>query len=657
MTVSRKAAFSLLISAALGAGFSVLAFTGLFNLIESRFYNPAIARSLNREVQRDAGVVQDFLASLTDLFAGVMLNDPVKKSFLPDQAADDILERSRLYGTLMETQQGLQSVRFVDAGGLRLHFSTDSADVEQRTGQSITYKNYDESIPYVPYRELAVLSGEKPRITLDQTNDRLVFSFPFHDSMEVYRGTALYSLSIRAVAEKLVVEGRIKVGDNLSVISSPPGIVSGLPRVGKDAFTPVIGSVWRERIQGPTVLDSGNTAAALALVSAKTTQEIMVGRVVDEGLFHFPPAMKVILLAAAFITIYLSVFLLFNLKPDRLTVIQNRLKGLQLSLIREYYERKGEMDWDHVRRELEQRREDVRREVKRGIKTPNPALLGDIDSQIDRSWEEILAAIGGGSGAGFALDEDELRRMVNRLVLSAQAAAPSVSGETAAARDGAFPREDAVPEETPAPEEPEVLEELEELGEPEDPGEPEEVEVLEELEEPESLEGFEELEAPEDKEVPASPLPASLSGVSRPSSGDLASQIEFDLPPAEEEGTPKREIEVVSPFNFSRSWFDAVTSHSPGDGDGEETSPPGELEELREDSCAVLVQPFRDGNWGELETLPGAETGGEAVIRQKNGLSYVDKQAKAPDRETANSLDPGLKILVDSVIGRNEARL
>jgi hypothetical protein len=40
------------------------------------------------------------------------------------------------------------------------------------------------------------------------------------------------------------------------------------------------------------------------------------------------------------------------------------------------------------------------------------------------------------------------------------------------------------------------------------------------------------------------------------------------------------------------------------------------------------------------------------VIKQKNGVNYVDEKAKKPDPKTSKSLDPGLRNLVDSVIGK-----
>jgi hypothetical protein len=589
-----------------------LAFTGLFNLIETRFYNPSITNSLTREVRQDAETIQRFFDQLEGLFAASLQDEAVKRSFLPDQTAEDIYNRTRLFGTLMETQRGLQSVRFVDAGGLRIHFSTSAADVQSRASESLTYKNYNEAVPFVPYAELAVPSGGEPRIIPDQVNERIVFSFPFYDSMEVYRGTAFYALAVRAVTEQLVAEGRVRIGEDLAATAVPPGLVLGLPYAGREVILPVIASVWEEGLLGPHALRSRSSDSTLVLLSAKTERGLIAGRVVEEALFILPPAMKIILLAAIFLTVYLSVFMILNLRADTMTVVQNRIKQLKLSLIREYYEHRQDTDWNHWYRKLEQRREDVRVELKRGIGKKTPALLEDIDALIDTSWDEILAAVGG-RREPLVIDEDRLQSIVSRMLAGVQGAGSAVleqpEGETV--------------------EEVEVLEDAE----------PEEAEPVS-LEENGELEELEELE--DDTEGPqnVSPPPSGIFGTrTGPSQEDLASQIEFSVSPEEDAPGPDPELEIVSPFEEIRAHFSGMESSG-------DTKNSGYLEELDGGYAVSLVyRPFQNETRQEPEMLDGPDP---EVIKRRNGVSYVDKKAA----DTPKSLDPGLKTLVDSVIGQ-----
>ncbi|MCL2880441.1 MAG: hypothetical protein FWF29_09365, partial [Treponema sp.] len=221
MTASQKAALSLLISVFLFSGVAVLAYTGLFDMVETRFYTSSLTRSLTRETTGDAGILQDYLNSLNDRFSATLNEPAVRRSFLPNQSADDIFERTRIYGTLLESLSGLQWVRFVDYNGVRLHFSTYTPDILNQDKVSIAYRNYNEDASNLPFDQVQVSADGNYKLNFDSVSDRIIISYPFFDSLDVYRGTALFSVSVRALAERLVSENRIKIGEDVSIISSP----------------------------------------------------------------------------------------------------------------------------------------------------------------------------------------------------------------------------------------------------------------------------------------------------------------------------------------------------------------------------------------------------------------------------------------------------
>ncbi|MDR1445898.1 MAG: hypothetical protein LBI90_03260 [Treponema sp.] len=492
MTATQKAALSLLISVFLFAGFTVLAFSGLFDLVETRFYNPSIVRSLTNEVEKDAKTAGSFFGSLTERFAATLSEPAVQRSFLPNQSGQDILERSRVYGVLMEETGGLQSVRFVDSGGIRIHFSTLQRDIFTQDGLSIAYRNYDDDPDSLPYTTVEVPALGENRIILDEGGDRIISAHPFYDSLDVYRGTAVFTLSVRAIAEWLINENRINVGEDVAIISDPPGMVSRVPGSAKSALLPMISHIWAEGYLSLNPLDSAASGVSMALISAKTSQGIFVGRLVNESSFEFPDAMKVILLVSTFITLYLVIFLIFNLRQDTMTVIQNRLKNLQISLIEQYYDRKGDVDWNNWSRELEQRRDDVRAEVKRGIRISKGSKRSEenIDTLIDKSWDELLSVIGGRRRETAVLDEEKLQGILNRILQSVPATLPAPAVQAQAPVQAA---EEEVEELGDA----EELEDLEEVEPAEEVEDVEEVEEAEELEDAEVVEDAEELEAAE----------------------------------------------------------------------------------------------------------------------------------------------------------------
>ncbi|WP_010257243.1 hypothetical protein [Treponema primitia] len=716
MVISRKAVLSLLISVVLFAGFSALTFTGLFELVETRFYNPAVTKAVSREIAEDTEVIEKFLEELQIRFAATLQEDAVRRSFLSNLEGEDIVRRANIYGTLLESLGGFQSVRFIDAAGSRIHYSTWQPDILRQNQTSIAYRNYndtrsDSSSGYIPYWQIEVPDRGDPRLILDEAGERILFSHPFYDSFEVYRGTAIFSLSVRAVMEQMVTEGRIKVGEDVTIISEPPGMVTGLPFTGKSTLIPLISQVWSENILSLGRLKSGLTETNLALISEKTSQGIYIGRLVNESILSFPLAMRIILLASFLITVYLIIFLLLNIRQDNMTIIQNRLKRLQINLIEEYYEHKGDFDLNHWRKELEQRKEDVHSELKRGIKAEDPT---EIDVFIDKSWEDLLAIIGGRAERRTAIDEEKLKTILNRFL----ATAPVISPPSKPAEEmPGIPIQ--TPPSTPDLEELEEAEAIDEIGamediqhesastemileevsletlevpeyleelEGEEPVQTEElaieepvVEVEPELEELEEIEPLEAI--PEFEQIDASELGGS-DDTSDKDMSSLASEIEFSPVPEEVEKAKEEaaesmvdDFEIQSPFTaifsaLSEVEFEPEPSENLESLEKEGLIEPddsleAEAEPLNTDFVKPLLsKPFFAASYEEIEILEAqaedetpvvedAETALEEekeIIAERDGISYINESILNPDEETLKSLDRNFKNLIDSVL-------
>jgi len=335
LTVSQKVSVSLLISVVLFAGFAALAFTGLFEFVETRFYNPAVAKGLEREIEADAQSTGEFLDELRDRFGAGLKEASVKRSFLPNQSAEDIFERTKIFGSLMESIPGLQSVRFVDSAGKRLHFSTSRADVLKQDRLSVAYRNYGDAATDRPFETLSIQAQDSYRFVVDAANERFLFVFPFTDSFDVYKGIAIYSVSVRSLVERLITDGRLKVGEdlvavepgvpdpalakqNLTPASMNPtvpattstasttsavvpatvsdtavvggsqtggssssasvgasGVVSGLPRVGRLTLSTSISGLWNEGARGPVPLATSAEGSSYALVSTRVKKDSM----------------------------------------------------------------------------------------------------------------------------------------------------------------------------------------------------------------------------------------------------------------------------------------------------------------------------------------------------------------------------------------------
>ena len=72
------------------AGYIHLADTEFFNFIQTRFYNPSIINSYEKENATDAELVKEHFFDLQNKFAATLTEPAVCSSFLYNQRAEDI---------------------------------------------------------------------------------------------------------------------------------------------------------------------------------------------------------------------------------------------------------------------------------------------------------------------------------------------------------------------------------------------------------------------------------------------------------------------------------------------------------------------------------------------------------------------------------------
>jgi hypothetical protein len=661
VTISKTAALSLLISILFFGVFAILAFTGLFNLLETRFYNPSIAASIARNNDYNAEEVDKFLSEMQNRFSETLMTDAVRRSFMPTQYTEEAADRANIYRLLIESFSGIQWIRFVDSGGVRIHFSSYNPDIVHYEGDLPVYRNYHEID--LPYEDVAVYDGYPPRYIFDGKSARIIFSFPLYDAYDSYWGTALFSLSANSLLDGLLNEGRIRYGQDLTVISNPQGLLFEMASTGEKALPSQISSIWMEHGQKNARLISPISGYSLVLFTAKTSNGIFVGCLVNEKVFSLPDSLKLILLASCFLTVFLSVFLLFNLRQDPVAVVQARLKRLQISLIEQFYEIKTETDWSRWIRDLEVRREEIIDLVKQDIKSTVENQRADIDDLISKSWDELLSVLGGHRKDG--VDEEQLR-LILKSILSDLSKTPITSNlppfadfpgfqpavSVSAGRQGGL-----------------LMKATARINKKEILKEPDEIEALEELEELEELDAGEE-------ETPSEP--EAQPGPPRDIIGELASKIEFSDDPEpdspldseiSEDESIEEDLEVVSPF--SGMVFDFSTDDDgQADVSMEVTPPGGDFEKpYHAAPMSPLVEskiPYANKHTAkpiehkhaflpEVETLPTVEDDDEdipvldesGIIEEREGIPYINEDALNPGPENLNR---DLKNLVDSVI-------
>jgi hypothetical protein len=272
----------------------------------------------------------------------------------------------------------------------------------------------------------------------------------------LYRGTAVFTLSSGSLIGALADSGRLGIGEAAVILDEPPGVILGLPRAGADAAVYRAAEIWKQAGNyrgkgGLTRIDPGGGNAPLVLVSSQTDDGIFTGRIMSEKPFAFSSGMKAVLLLSFFLTSFLTIFLLFNVRADPMTVVYARLRGIRAAILEECRNRKNSAlpvrSW-----ELEQRREDLHQEIKRILKIKQDRSGGnsaaaargkaarrvarqlrlekEIDTYIDLVWNELEALVDRlavSRSDEFARKQDAPRKKAENAPAGPPVTAPGVS--------------------------------------------------------------------------------------------------------------------------------------------------------------------------------------------------------------------------------------
>jgi len=615
VSTSHKAILSLIITIILFAVFAFFSFAGLFDLIEMRFYNPSITAHTASENNRNAIVIEEYFRSIQNQLSQAMKSDVVRNSLMSDQSYEDFSALDKNISMIMNSIDGIKWVRFIDSGGIKLLFSTYRPDILNYTYEIPFYRNYNE--PDLPYSLIAVENGGTPKYNFDSKSGRILFSFPLYDSFDIYCGTALFSFSIDSILDNLFNEGRIIPGKAIMLVSSPRGVVFGDLAPGEKITPDQISSVWETGRLRAARLTNPDSGVKFVLISTRTSNDLFIGSLIKEETYLFPQNMKLILLACFFFTMYLTIFLLFNLKQEPVIIIQNRLKQLQVSLLEQFYELKSDGDWDRWIREMENRREEITTLLKKGIRPVSGNNKVKIDALINKSWDELLSLLGNRREPGF--DEEKFKSLISSILAALPKAykdmfpvseVSPMQLATGKTRAGLLGRASAIVKEI---EEADLVEEIDENDLVEETGN--KIKIKE---------------------------PASR----KVDIAAVASQIEFSPEPepeTNEDDAIGNDLEIVSPFSAMLDDFMDTADY--------------EVSAIGEDMLDQIVGPM-EGKKGQPRNDDPRQKAGTTqnhkernnVIKEKEGLPFISAETLNPEKKEEDFINPDFKNLVDSVI-------
>ena len=495
MTSGQKVALSLLLTIILFAGFVVLAFSGVFQLIETRFYQPSLVHGIEKDLSSISEAYTEYINQLTQNFQNIINSEYIKSVSNPTQTTQNIQGRSQLFSDIASKISGLSGYRVVDTNGKAIHYSTFDSDIFKQQSNAISYKNFDES--NYPYEKLA-LDG----IFFDKNQNQLIFSYPYINSYGTEQGRILFYVMVNDFNNFLVNKNILPINQPTILVETSKngtlGFIYGFPFANQDFFANAVLERWKQGLFGTnSILDTevGNWI----MISNNISSQFLVAKVEKESFFLFPESVKILLLVCIFISIYLIFFLLFNLKQDSMVKIKHKIKKFQLAFINQYLEKENTANWDSLKKEIDKRKNDLSLEVKKSLGFQSKKHRKEIDALLSRSWEDLISVLSTKVNKTAAtthtnnVNMDEIKSMFEQILSSGQIVLKQeVSPVSVAPKAKELSEVDELAEVEELSEADELTE-VEELSEADELTEVEELSEVDELSEADELSEVEEL--------------------------------------------------------------------------------------------------------------------------------------------------------------------
>ncbi|MBN1410459.1 MAG: cache domain-containing protein [Spirochaetales bacterium] len=378
--------------------FYLFAISGLFEYIESNFYNPRIQELLKKKVHLIREEVDKFHDLNLQRFEAIISNSYIYTAYLSDQTAfaNDINQRIEKFKNLKINYPDFLFVRLLDPTGKKIHFSTLQSDIMLTTKQRQVFKNLDQVDKAFNGNDISCKKGQEPFVTLDDENDRFIYSLPIIDNTNVYKGTACFYYNTQGLANNIYSIQDLNINSELEIVSVNGIIVNQTRAKLKDDVKQEIIKAWGipESNQDEASFDSlyftVENKYKLALFSLLSEKSGEIGLLVLSNQLEINDSFKIILSILMFLTLYLLLYLILNIKQDPMLIVSNRIKHFQMNFLKEFIEAKDEINWSKWQHDLTARGPEIKKKIKKGIGKTNIRKEKAIDDMINKSWDEIL---------------------------------------------------------------------------------------------------------------------------------------------------------------------------------------------------------------------------------------------------------------------------
>ncbi|MCK5197011.1 MAG: hypothetical protein KAR21_01590, partial [Spirochaetales bacterium] len=487
MNALQRISLSLLITVILSSIVVFVAFTGLFSYFELEFFNKRVQQINQNELDLKIQVINAFHEKYRKRFGLILEGLDIQKIYTSQWDEEYITKFHNLIRLFEVEFHGIQFIWFYDEK-YQIHYSSEDF-AEKNTSSSFrkVYKNAEEASQNVINYSLLINNKETDySIQLDSIGEQILYKFAVIDDLGLKRGTALIVVSISDLRRHLIESGSLEIDGKISIYDGGYIFGGAISNVSELAET---STKWDKILTDSTRIYTDSVSGDDYVLLSKNVPELgNIAELIKVDDYKLDEFLKIFLLISFFLTTYLIIFLIFNLKQDKIVIINGRIKKLQTHFLKEFIENRDNLDIKNWQKNLRYKGDLVKSDIRRGIGRIKKDKAEKIDNLIDKSWSELLEVIDNkiAESSKGTLEISNLEDVLKRII---EASPGIISGKAAVAV------KKSPIEELEELDEVEALEELEELDEVEAPEEMEELdeaEVLEEVEEPDEVEALEE---------------------------------------------------------------------------------------------------------------------------------------------------------------------
>ena len=625
MNSAKKVILSLIITILIFSVVAFISFAELFSVFETRFYQPAVIKGMEKRLKNISACLDEYTVIQAKEFCQFVELSCIKTVSLLEQSELDIEDRENFASELFLRNAGLQGVRIIDSNGKKILYSTFKTDNSE----------YNKN-PELPYEAIKANDNpenkNKAKIVFDNSNERILYSIPFYDTYDLYRGSAIFYVAGIDFNRYLIAKQILSVSEQSKLVATVfsdsskqyKGFVLGLPSISYEVLISKITDLWSNNtFDTQKILHSEDYN--WFVISDNSGKTGIISLVFKDDILIFNTGIKVLFLLTVFITLFLIILLFFNIKQDDEAIIKDKIKRFKIALINEYLLGSGEENWEEVSKFLTVRKHQINHDVKKylGKKGQKHKIL--VENLLEDTWSDIEKIII--SNEKFEEDFDDYEHLEQEYE-----AVEVMQEKPSNVVDLSLENET---EDFSKIEESNTIDEFEEL------------QPMEEISELEPIEDTEDLQKTDDfKEVETS---FHFNKDNTSSIADLNFEVQQpDFAILDEDNSLNDDFDAIELFSE-----DMKNNNELEDTNELEIFPEAELEEINSIEIFSLVSDSRLSFYqtSKLEDLPVVEDiceteNPKSIVESESGLFFISKNIDTK----AVVIDKDFKNLVDSVL-------